>query len=385
MSRLPGFPHDPVFDRMPLSVKVYVVGGAVRDLLLGRSATDKDWVVVGASASEMESAGFTPVGVDFPVFLHPVTKQEYALARTERKSGHGYKGFTFYADKQVTLEQDLLRRDFTINAMAMSANGELIDPYGGQADLGVKLFRHVSPAFAEDPLRILRLARFLARFDEFEVADETLLLCRDLVDQGEVRHLVSERVFAELDRAMSEKTPARAWSLLAGLRVWAELLTQVPGFWREISPSSIKVLNDPMSRQAKWYWWLAVQADRELILQLCRDLKIPNDLRDGALVWSALDGFFDLDLTGTTVDRWAELLSQVDIYRKPERLDRILKEYRLVNPETMGLQILEQLLSEVLSGQFKIQQKQYLDAHSGCQPAQAVADFRGLWIKKALG
>ena len=178
-------------------MKVYLVGGAVRDRLLDLPVKDRDYVVVGATPAQMEARGFKPVGADFPVFLHPDTKEEYALARTERKSGHGYKGFTVYATPAVTLEDDLRRRDLTINAMAEAEDGALIDPFGGAEDLRQGLLRHVSPAFVEDPVRVLRVARFAARYAEwnFRVADETRGLMRRMAETGEVDHLVAERVW----------------------------------------------------------------------------------------------------------------------------------------------------------------------------------------------
>ncbi|HRQ48678.1 MAG TPA: multifunctional CCA addition/repair protein [Rhodocyclaceae bacterium] len=195
-------------------MQTFVVGGAVRDGLLGLPVQDHDWVVVGATPEEMLAQGFRPVGKDFPVFLHPQTGEEYALARSERKTGPGYKGFAFRADPDVTLEQDLLRRDLTINAMARDADGHLIDPYGGQRDLEARIFRHVSPAFAEDPVRILRVARFAARFDDFTVAPDTLALMRAMVDKGEADHLVPERVWQELSRGLMESTPSRMFCVL---------------------------------------------------------------------------------------------------------------------------------------------------------------------------
>jgi len=188
---------------------IYLVGGAVRDKRLGLAVKDRDWVVVGARPDEMNEAGFRPVGKDFPVFLHPETHEEYALARTERKSGHGYHGFTFNTDTTVTLEQDLERRDLTINAMAERADGSLVDPFNGAADLDNRILRHVSEAFVEDPVRVLRVARFMARFAPmgFTVADETLALMRTMVMQGEVDHLVAERVWQEMHGALASQAP----------------------------------------------------------------------------------------------------------------------------------------------------------------------------------
>ncbi len=197
-------------------MKIYMVGGAVRDRLLGLPVTDRDWVVVGATPEQMVEQGFVPVGRDFPVFLHPETHEEYALARTERKVAPGYTGFVFHAAPDVTLEQDLARRDLTINAMAMAEDGTVIDPYGGQRDLERRILRHVSPAFVEDPVRILRVARFAARFSAlgFRIAPETMMLMRKMVEAGEVDALVPERVWAELQRALGEDEPSPFFKVL---------------------------------------------------------------------------------------------------------------------------------------------------------------------------
>lgn len=210
-------------------MKAYLVGGAVRDRLLDRPAGDRDWVVVGETPESMVRAGFLPIGKDFPVFLHPSSKEEYALARTERKTAPGYRGFVFHADASVTLEQDLARRDFTINAIAQDADGALVDPFGGVADIGARVLRHVSPAFAEDPVRILRAARLLARFAPlgFTVAPETLALMRDMVAAGEVDHLVPERVWQELKKALEMPRPSAAIGLLRDCGALAKLLPEV--------------------------------------------------------------------------------------------------------------------------------------------------------------
>ncbi|MBL8436747.1 MAG: multifunctional CCA addition/repair protein [Zoogloeaceae bacterium] len=207
-------------------MEIYVVGGAVRDELLGLPVQDRDYVVVGASPEDMLARGYRPVGKDFPVFLHPVTQAEYALARTERKTGPGYSGFAFHADPSVTLEQDLMRRDLTINAMARSREGGLVDPYGGQRDLERRTLRHVSSAFAEDPVRILRVARFAARFQDFSLAPETLQLMSLMVDNGEADHLVAERVWQELARGLGEAAPSRMLRVLRACGALARLLPE---------------------------------------------------------------------------------------------------------------------------------------------------------------
>jgi len=222
-------------------MKTYLVGGAVRDALLGLPVTDRDWVVVGATPQQMIKQGFTPVGKDFPVFLHPTSHEEYALARLERKTAPGYHGFAIHAAPDVTLEDDLARRDITINAIASSAlsilvNGQfdaqhLIDPYGGVHDLQAKLFRHVSPAFREDPVRILRVARFAARFPDFTVAPETMTLMLEMVASGEVDHLVPERVWQELSRGLMATKPSRMFAVLRDCGALARLLPEVDRLW----------------------------------------------------------------------------------------------------------------------------------------------------------
>ncbi len=221
-------------------MKIYMVGGAVRDRLLGLPVTDHDWVVVGATPEQMAARGFVPVGKDFPVFLHPETHAEYALARTERKSGRGYKGFTVHTSPEVTLEEDLARRDLTINAIAAqdgwnAAAGApepaLIDPFGGRRDLRGKVLRHVTEAFREDPVRILRVARFAARFHDFSIAPETMALMRDMVAEGEADHLVAERVWQELSRGLMEDHPERMFEVLRECGALRVVLPEVDRLW----------------------------------------------------------------------------------------------------------------------------------------------------------
>ncbi len=212
-------------------MKTYAVGGAVRDELLGLPVKDRDWVVVGATPQEMLAQGFLAVGRDFPVFLHPATHEEYALARTERKTAPGYTGFAFHAAPGVTLEEDLVRRDLTINAIARDEAGTIIDPHGGRADIAARVLRHVSPAFAEDPVRILRVARFAARFTDFTVAPETMELMRAMTAAGEVDALVAERVWQELARGLMEARPSRMFELLRQCGALARLLPEVDALW----------------------------------------------------------------------------------------------------------------------------------------------------------
>jgi tRNA nucleotidyltransferase (CCA-adding enzyme) len=212
-------------------MQTYIVGGAVRDALLGLPVNDRDWVVVGASPQQMISAGYLPVGKDFPVFLHPQTREEYALARTERKTRAGYHGFVFHAEPNVTLEQDLARRDLTVNAMAQDGHGRIIDPFDGRSDLRQRVLRHVTEAFREDPVRILRVARFAARFSDFSVAPETLRLMREMVQAGEVDALVAERVWQELARGLMEDKPSRMFEVLRECGALAKLLPEAERLW----------------------------------------------------------------------------------------------------------------------------------------------------------
>ena len=220
-------------------MQIYLVGGAVRDTLLNYPVHEKDWVVVGETPESMLKAGFRLVGKDFPVFLHPKTKDEYALARTERKSAPGYKGFIVHASPDISLEQDLIRRDLTINAMAMSPDGQLIDPYGGQQDLENRVFRHISPAFAEDPVRILRIARFAARYQHlgFTLAPETLDLMQSMVSNGEIDHLVPERVWAELFKALNEQTPSAFFYTLKDCKALQKILPELDNLFGVPQPA----------------------------------------------------------------------------------------------------------------------------------------------------
>jgi tRNA nucleotidyltransferase (CCA-adding enzyme) len=239
---------------LPQPVRIYRVGGSVRDELLELPAGDNDWVVVGATPEIMLASGFKPVGRDFPVFLHPDTHDEYALARTERKHGRGYRGFEFFATPDVTLEDDLRRRDLTINAMARGPGGELIDPYGGAADLRAGVLRHVSPAFAEDPLRVLRVARFAARFG-FSIAAETLGLMRELVASGELATLAPERVWQELARGLAEAHPSRMLQALRACGALAALLPEVDALYAVRGDA-----DDPGAFTERAIDWTAAQA-----------------------------------------------------------------------------------------------------------------------------
>jgi len=269
-------------------MKIYRVGGAIRDALLGLPVQDIDYVVTGATPEQMIAAGYTPVGKDFPVFLHPTSKSEFALARTERKSAPGYRGFVFHCDPNVTLEQDLQRRDLTINAMAVAdqdtLNQTIIDPFGGQRDLAAKVFRHVSDAFSEDPVRILRLARFAARFSQFSIAPETMQLMRSMVESGEVDALVAERVWQEMARGLLETNPSR---MLAVLHDTGALQRIAPELNQSYDINMQQILDfAAQQHQPLAVRWAALcnEIQAASIQTICDRLKVPADLRDTALI-----------------------------------------------------------------------------------------------------
>ena len=338
--------------------ETWQVGGCVRDRLLGLPVKDHDWVVVGASPEALRKAGFRPVGKDFPVFLHPQTQEEYALARTERKTAPGYTGFVFHAAPDVTLEQDLARRDLTINAMAEAADGTIIDPFGGRKDLENRLLRHVSSAFVEDPVRILRVARFAARFAElgFRIADETLQLMREMVDKGEVAALVAERVWAEMHRALAEDQPAVFIEVLRDCGALAVLLPEIDRLFGVPQPEkyhpevdtgihtlmvltqAARLSNDVKVRFAALLHDLgkgvtpADQLPRHigheasgvpLVNGLCERLKTPKDYRELALLVTRYHLHYHrvAELRDGTL---LEVLEALDAFRRPQRLEDFL-------------------------------------------------------------
>jgi len=297
-------------------VKTYVVGGAVRDELLGLPVKDRDHVVVGATPEEMVHVGFKPVGKDFPVFLHPQTHEEYALARTERKSGRGYKGFNVYAAPDVTLEDDLRRRDLTINAIAKAEDGSLIDPFGGAKDLKSRILRHVSEAFGEDPVRILRVARFAARFD-FKVAEETMALMRTMVESGETDYLVPERVWQEFAKGLMAEHPERMFEVLEACGLRERLLPEL-----ETQP---EVMSGPLAvRFALLAWSLA----EDEVETLCRRLRAPNEPRELALLVSRNREALEA-VARASPEKILELLKAADAFRRPERFAELLEVARL--------------------------------------------------------
>jgi len=336
-------------------METYLVGGSVRDQLLGLPTKDQDWVVVGSTPEEMIALGFQPVGKDFPVFLHPETREEYALARTERKTGHGYRGFTVHAAPDVTLEQDLIRRDLTINAIALSETGEIIDPFNGQQDLKNHILRHVSPAFSEDPVRVLRLARFAARFD-FEIADETKQLIQQMVEGKELEYLVAERVWQELVKALSTSQPSRFFLALRETNALATIfpeidrlfgVPQVPRWHPEIDTGvhvmlvidqAARLTNDLAVRFAALCHDLGkgtTPADVlpqhighemrsvELTKSLCQRIRAPKEYQDLAIKVAEYHTHLHLlfELRPATI---LKIFEALDAFRRPHKLEQFL-------------------------------------------------------------
>ena len=339
-------------------MKTYLVGGAVRDEILGYPFSEKDWVVVGATVDDMLATGFQQVGKDFPVFLHPETKEEYALARTERKTAAGYKGFEVHAAPDVTLEEDLRRRDLTINAIAKDENGEYIDPYHGIDDINNKILRHVSDAFAEDPVRILRVGRFLARYAHlgFSVADETMMLMKTMVEAGEVDALVPERIWQEMQKALTERTPVKFIEVLRECGALKKIIPELDRLFGVPQPEehhpeidtgihSLMVLEQACRLSAEadvrlaallhdlgkgttpeeeWPQHIGHEArGAKIVKKVCTRLRVPNDYRDLAERVACLHLHYHraLELKPSTV---VKTLVQVDAYRKPGRSEKFL-------------------------------------------------------------
>ncbi len=337
-------------------MKTYLVGGSVRDELLGLPVKDHDYVVVGASPEEMEQLGYRPVGKDFPVFLHPQTHEQYALARTERKISRGYKGFEVFTSPQVTLQEDLARRDLTINSIAKDAEGNIIDPFNGVADLEAGILRHISPAFSEDPVRILRAARFAARFN-FHAAQETLTLMSDMVHNGEVDALVPERVWQELSRGLMENNPSRMFHMLRECGALARIMPEVDVLFGVPQPAhahpeidtgvhimlaidyaaaqdySLPVrfatlmhdLGKGTTPPEEWPRHIGHEARSiELTQNVCERIRVPKDARDLALLVARYHGDVHraAELKASTL---ADMLQAVDAYRKPDRFEEFLQ------------------------------------------------------------
>lgn len=402
-------------------MQIYQVGGAVRDTLLGLPVKDRDYVVVGASPEQMLAAGYRAVGKDFPVFLHPHTQQEYALARTERKTAKGYKGFSVHAAPEVTLEEDLARRDFTMNAIAQADDGQLIDPFGGQADIDNRLLRHVTAAFSEDPVRILRAARFLARFTDFRVAPETMALMREMVAAGEVDALVPERVWQEIAKGLMESKPSRMFEMLRDCGALRIILPELDRLWGVPQTATyhpevdtgihvMMVIDYAASQQFSLpVRFAALTHDLgkgttptevlprhighelrsvDLIREVVARLKVPNDCKDLALVVARYHGKLHAarQMKAATL---LHFLEELDAFRQRSRFEDFLKACECDSRGRLGLE--QCPLAEAEHLMAALQAALTIDAgeiakqcQSPAQIKQAVADARAAAIRQAM-
>lgn len=339
-------------------MQIYLVGGAVRDQLLHYPVYDKDWVVVGATPETMLTLGYKPVGSDFPVFIHPTSGEEYALARTERKSGKGYSGFQYHASPDVTLEEDLSRRDLTINAMAQSDKGEIIDPYHGQSDLHARILRHVSPAFSEDPLRVLRVARFAARYAHlgFTLAPETLALMQEISATDELEHLTRERIWQELERALGEKSPLTFFHTLENSHALASLFPAFQTLTHSAAANMLEQLfTDNTSTEVRFaalcsLCFIDSPSSETALISFCQQLKTPNQYRD--LATHTLKAIKILHhWQDATAEQRLRLIQTLDLIRRPERLPSILEACGLLSralyQETLITEEFEALLARL--------------------------------------
>lgn len=316
-------------------MKIYLVGGAVRDQLLDFPVYDKDWVVVGSSPEEMIQQGFQPVGQDFPVFIHPESGEEYALARTERKSGKGYTGFEYNANKAITLEEDLLRRDLTINAMAMDDQGIIHDPYRGQEDLNQKILRHVSPAFSEDPLRVLRVARFAARYHHlgFRVADETLELMRELAKGDELEHLTPERVWKEFERALTEPSPWVFLELLQKAEAIEKVLPELKNVMVQPGWANGFIRSTQTATDADCRFACLTAPDKEIVLDaFCDRLRTQRSVKElSSQCQQQHKNLSQFDKL--SAEDKLQTIQALDLIRRPQRLNKLLICVDALHPE----------------------------------------------------
>ena len=361
-------------------LQVYRVGGAVRDALLGWPVVDNDWVVVGARPDAMRKRGFKPVGRDFPVFLHPETAEEYALARTERKSGHGYGGFEVHASPDVTLEEDLLRRDLTINAIAQNTEGELTDPFNGQGDIEQRVLRHISSAFSEDPLRVLRTARFLARYASlgFTIAPETLALMRQVSHSGELEHLAAERVWVETEKALGEPSPEVYFTTLERCEALSIWFFELAGSALPKGLAALEVVPDSSAiAVAHWrYAQLVSPLSFDQRNALATRLKLPNAVAQLARHTALTHALLAREMDGSNVLHWLERL---DGWRKPAQIDEQLALVNVLAPEQV-----ERLDNAWQAARAVSPQALIAEGYQGAALGEALRERRGQAVATAV-
>ncbi|MEG3766721.1 CCA tRNA nucleotidyltransferase [Alteromonas sp. 14N.309.X.WAT.G.H12] len=364
-------------------MKIYLVGGAIRDGLLGRPVTERDWVVVGATPEQMLAQGYTQVGKDFPVFLHPDTKEEYALARTERKSGKGYTGFVCHATPDVTLEQDLQRRDLTINAMAQDANGEILDPYQGLTDLENRLLRHVSPAFSEDPLRVFRVARFAARYAHlgFTLAPETRHLMKTMAAKEELTYLTAERVWKETQRSLTEQHPQVYFQTLAESQCLEPWFSELVPVIANIGPHLQSAAEHTHDASLLWAV-IGTQIDATAAESLCSRLKCANHITELCVLSSH---YFHLLSAPILPETCLKVFNQCDAWRKPERFLQILTVIKLAsdNPDNQHQQ--NEKIRRALAAARELDAKKFVaQGLKGAEIGRAINDGRLTVVQQHL-
>ena len=400
-------------------MKVYKVGGAVRDKLINYPFTDEDWVVVGAEPKELIDKGFIQVGVDFPVFLHPESKDEYALARSERKSGRGYKGFEFFTGPQVTLKQDLSRRDLTVNAMAEDCDGKIIDPYGGQDDLSKKILRHVSGAFVEDPLRVLRVARFAARYHHlgFKIADETMLLMTNITNSGELEYLSPERVWLETEKALKERSPSTYIETLYKCKALTKIFPEISRVFDLVSEKdeidgkflTLSILNyaakldiDPCTRFAVLFSNInlgsqsipsnmkSIDKDIEVINSLFDRLKVPNRYQNFAINFVRYKDLYHC-FENLEPQIILDMLKSIGAFKKAENLEKFIycceAEAQIIQKNKAGNKVYERgaWLKQALSQIMLINNKELISkGYSGIKLGKEIDRRRKKIIAKLL-
>jgi tRNA nucleotidyltransferase (CCA-adding enzyme) len=400
-------------------MKVYKVGGAVRDKLINHPFTDEDWVVVGAEPKELIDKGFIQVGTDFPVFLHPESKDEYALARSEKKSGLGYKGFEFFTDAQVTLEQDLSRRDLTVNAMAEDCDGKIIDPYGGQDDLSKKILRHVSSAFVEDPLRVLRVARFAARYHHlgFKIADETMFLMTSITNSGELEYLSPERVWLETEKALKERSPSTYIETLYKCKALTKIFPEISRIFDLASAKdkidgkfhTLSILSyvakldmDPCTRFAVLFSDISlgsqstlsniksIDKDIEVINSLFDRLKVPNRYRNVAINFVRYKDLYHC-LENLEPQIILDMLKSIGAFKKAENLEKFIycceAEAQIIQKNKDANKVHERgvWLKQVLSQIMLINNKELIsEGYSGIKLGEEIDQRRKKIIAKLL-
>ena len=356
-------------------MEVYLVGGAVRDRLMGRTVLEKDWVVVGASPNDLLKKGYKQVGKDFPVFLHPKTKEEYALARTERKKGTGYGGFEVYFGQEVTLEEDLMRRDLTINAIAQSKNEQLIDPFSGKADIEAKILRHISPAFKEDPLRVLRLARFKSTFSDFKVADETCKLCQQMALSGELKTLTYERVWLEWSKVLKQEKPWLFVAFLIEVGAWHDVMKGFDMPYQDLE--RLKKLKGDY-RGDELFCLLGQYLSKEALKSTLNNWKLAKHIKEMAILYHEFSSFFETWCEKRDINLLLKKYTRWDLFRRKERF------FTLINLAKITMDQSDRIEEIANAAILIVKYKPALEGEKGLEARNKITQLRLSKLKEIL-